>query len=100
MLLHDNMPAHCAVNVKQFLASKSICVIQHPPFSPDLALTICFIFLKVKLTFKGEHFSDSSDIQSGVTQLLKRASLHDFQHAFKDLYKGTQHSVELGGGLY
>jgi hypothetical protein len=29
--LHDNEDASCALNVKQFLASKSICVILHPP---------------------------------------------------------------------
>jgi len=46
---------------------------------------------------KGEHFSDSSDIQCGVTELLKRASLQDFQHIFKELYKGSQHCMELGG---
>jgi len=27
LLLHDNMPTHCALNVKQFLASILICVI-------------------------------------------------------------------------
>ena len=52
----------------------------------------------VKLALKGEHYSDSSDIQHDVTKLLKRASLQDFQHAFEDLYKGSQHCVELGEG--
>jgi len=42
LLLHDNMPTHCALNVKQFLASILICVIQHPPYLPDLALTVSF----------------------------------------------------------
>jgi hypothetical protein len=37
---HDQAPTHCALNVKQFIASKSICVIQQPPppSSSDLAL--------------------------------------------------------------
>jgi hypothetical protein len=78
LLLHDNTLAHYAVNVKQFLASESICVIHHPPYWTHLALTISFLFLKVKLALKGEHFSDSSDIQHGVTMLLKRALLQDF----------------------
>jgi len=67
LLLHNNMLAYCAVNVKQFLASKSMCVIHHPPYSPDLAPTISFLFLKVKLALKGELFSDSSDFQHCVT---------------------------------
>jgi hypothetical protein len=37
LLLHDNTPSHCALHVKQFLGSKWICAIQHPPFSSDLA---------------------------------------------------------------
>jgi hypothetical protein len=28
LLLHDNVPAHCTLKVKQFLASTSISVIQ------------------------------------------------------------------------
>lgn len=31
LLLHDNVPTHCMVNVKQFLASKLISVIRHHP---------------------------------------------------------------------
>jgi hypothetical protein len=31
LLLHDTAPTHCTLNVKQFLASKSICVFQASP---------------------------------------------------------------------
>jgi hypothetical protein len=40
LLMHDNAPTHCTLNVKQFLASKSICVIQHHPYLPDMALAL------------------------------------------------------------
>ena len=36
-LLSHDVPTHCTLNVKQFLASKSRCVIQHHPYSPDMA---------------------------------------------------------------
>jgi len=39
------------------------------PYSPDLALAVPPP--KVKLALKVEHFSDISDIQSRVTELLK-----------------------------
>jgi hypothetical protein len=70
---------------KQFLASKSICVIQQPPYSPELAPADFFLFPKVKLALKGERFSDISDIQRGVTKQVKGVSLQDFHHAFEDL---------------
>ena len=37
ILHHDNAPAHTALNVKQFLVSKEITTLHHPPYSPDLA---------------------------------------------------------------
>jgi hypothetical protein len=72
--------------VKKFLASKSTCVIQHPPYLPDLTPADFFLFLKVKLAL-GEHFSNISDIQRGVTKQLKGVSLQDFRGTFKDQYK-------------
>jgi histone-lysine N-methyltransferase SETMAR len=36
-LNHDNTPAHVSLVVKQFLASKNMTVVLHPPYSPDLA---------------------------------------------------------------
>ena len=37
ILHHHNAPAHTALSVKQFLVSKEITTLHHPPYSPDLA---------------------------------------------------------------
>ena len=37
VLQHDNAPAHTALSIQEFLAKKSIPVLPHPPYSPDLA---------------------------------------------------------------
>ncbi|KAJ4445043.1 hypothetical protein ANN_06842 [Periplaneta americana] len=37
MLLCDNAPAHCGIRERQFLAQKMVTVLEHPPYSPDLA---------------------------------------------------------------
>ena len=34
---HDNTPAHRALSVREFLATKQITVLEHPAYSPDLA---------------------------------------------------------------
>jgi hypothetical protein len=36
ILHHDNAPAHTALSVREFLPSKQITVLEHPPYSPDL----------------------------------------------------------------
>jgi transposase len=34
---HNNAPAHMALSVREFLATKQITVLEHPTYSPDLA---------------------------------------------------------------
>jgi len=37
ILHHDNAPAHTALSVREFLATKQITVLEHPAYSPGLA---------------------------------------------------------------
>jgi len=56
-ILHqDNAPAHNALSVKQFLANKSITVLEHPPYLPDLAPCDFVLFPKIMSVLKGTHF--------------------------------------------
>ena len=48
ILHHDNAPAHTALSVREFLATKQITVLKHPAFSPDLAPNDFFLFPKIK----------------------------------------------------
>ncbi|GFV81807.1 putative mariner transposase [Trichonephila clavipes] len=52
----DNAPAHFALSVKRFLAKHSIPVLEHPPYSPDLAPCDFYLFPKVKSALKGTRF--------------------------------------------
>jgi hypothetical protein len=58
ILHHDNAPAHMALSVREFLASKQITVLEHPPYSLNLAPNYFFLFLKIKEILKGRHFDD------------------------------------------
>jgi len=64
-LHHNNAPAHTALSVKEFLASKQITVLEHPAYSPDLAPNDIFLFLKIKEILKRRHFNDTT---SGIIQ--------------------------------
>jgi hypothetical protein len=37
ILHHDSAPAHMALSARELLASKQITVLEHPPYSLDLA---------------------------------------------------------------
>jgi len=42
ILHHDNAPAHMALSVREFLATKQITVLEHPAYSPDLTPNVFF----------------------------------------------------------
>ena len=82
-LLHDNAPSHNATIVNQFLAQRKVNVLEHPPYSPDLAPADYFLFPKVKSHLKRRLFDSISDIQKAVTSTSNTIAKGDF-------YKGTQ----------
>ena len=77
-LLHDNAPSHKATIVKQFLAQRKVTVLEHPPYSPDLAPADYVLFPKVKSHLKGCPFDSISDIEKAVTSTLNTIAKDDF----------------------
>ena len=69
MLLLDNAPAHSALHVRQFLAQKMVTVLDHPPYSPDLAPVDFFLFLHLKAAIKGACFADVNAIKECFRKL-------------------------------
>jgi hypothetical protein len=50
--------------VREFLAIKQITVLEHPPYSPDLAPNGFFLLPKIKDILKGRLFDDTDDSSS------------------------------------
>ena len=59
----DNLPAHTALAIREFLAKKKIPVLPQPPYSPDLAPCNFYLFPKLKLKLKGHRFGTIEQIQ-------------------------------------
>jgi len=82
-ILHqDNAPAHTALSVREFLATKQIPVLEQPAHSLDLAPGDFFLFPKIKEILKGRHFDDTDDIWSNTTAALKTIPQNQFQNCF------------------
>ena len=48
-ILHDNAKPHVAKIVKDYLNNEGLTIIDHPPYSPDLAPCDFWLFSKLKL---------------------------------------------------
>jgi len=72
-------------------------VLDHPPYSPDLAPADYFLFPKVKSLLKGRLFVSISDIQKAVTSTLNTIANDDFYKGIQKLYDCTNLCVQLEG---
>jgi hypothetical protein len=66
--------------VKQFLAEKQTAVLEHPPYSPDLAPCDFFLFPKVKSVLKGTRFASVTEVKKKTTELLRQLTDDEPQH--------------------
>jgi hypothetical protein len=76
-------PAHTTVSVREFLASKQISVLDHPPYSLDLAPNNFFLFPKINEILKGRYLYDFDDIRSNTLVALKAIPQNQLQNCFK-----------------
>ena len=95
-LLHDNAPSHNATIIKQFFLAQ-VTVLDHPPYSPDLAPADYFLFPKVKSHLKGRLFDSISDIQKAVTITLNAIAKDDLYKGIQKLYDRANLYVQLEG---
>ena len=83
ILHHDNAPAHNALSVKRYLEKNNIPVMEHPPYSPDLAPCDFFLFRKIKTAIKGTRFVSADAVKAKATHLLNSLTQDDLQHCYQ-----------------
>ncbi|KAG5310121.1 MOS1T transposase, partial [Acromyrmex insinuator] len=99
-LLHDNAPSHTSLIVRQCLARNRVSVLNHPPYSPDLAPCDFSLFPKLKLKLKGRFFDDIPTIQSASTQALEAIPQTELEHAFESLLNSCNKCIEVRGQYF
>jgi len=62
LFLHDNAPAHRALATQKKLAYLGFQCLDHPPYSPELALLDYHLFPGLKKQLKGRHFSSEAEV--------------------------------------
>ncbi|GBL98944.1 Histone-lysine N-methyltransferase SETMAR [Araneus ventricosus] len=99
-LLHDNSRPHIAIRVRQFLATRKVTLLEHPPYSPDLAPADFFLFPRLKGVLQGLRFSDIAQIQQRVTTVLRAIPKEAFADSFQQLYNRCQKCIVANGNYF
>ena len=100
MLHHDNAPAHTALSTRQLLANKQVTVLDHPPYSPDLAPCDFWLFPKLKSVVKGLHFASVDEIKDRVTRELRCLAEEDFAGCFQAWQRWMIKCINSGGNYF
>jgi hypothetical protein len=83
--------------VRELLATKQITVLEHPPYSLDLAYNDFFLFSKIKEILEGRHFDDVDDIRSNATAALKAIPQNQFQKCSEGLTRRWHQCIASQG---
>jgi len=82
LLHHDNVPAHTSHVVREFLTNNNMTIVPYTAYSPDLAPCDFYVFPKMKLRVKGQHFVSIEEIQAQSQLVLNTLTLVDFKNCF------------------
>ena len=92
----DNAPLHPVAVVHDWLATRDVQVLPHPPYSPDLAPADFFFFPKMKEGLAGRHLDQKSFMKAwgGVASMFTK---EDFAAAFREWLEQSEICVRVGG---
>jgi histone-lysine N-methyltransferase SETMAR len=93
----DNAPVHTAAKVTDFMAARGIKLIEHPPYSPDLAPADYFLFPRVKKELAGLTMTQDT-FKKSWEGAVKSLAAADFAEAFRRWYQRHEKCVSIGGG--
>jgi histone-lysine N-methyltransferase SETMAR len=65
-MLHDNVGPHTASATQDLILTFGWEQFDHPPYSPDLALSDFHVFLHLKTFLGGRRFHDDSEVKDAV----------------------------------
>lgn len=79
------------------MADKRIPILEHPPYSPDLAPCDFYLFPKLKTALKGTRFHTLEEVKTKTADQLKGLTSDDLQHCFEQWKIRMQRCVDKGG---
>ena len=96
-LHHDNASSHTAVKTRQFLEASNLQLIDHPPYSPDLAPCDFWLFPKLSEKLAGTNFRRVQDLARRINSEMKSIPVSEYSECFVKWMTRLQKCVNLRG---
>ncbi|GBP52513.1 Histone-lysine N-methyltransferase SETMAR [Eumeta japonica] len=96
-VLQDNASVHTARVSRQALKDTGFSEIDHPPYSPDLALSDYFLFSNLKKELRDRRFVDDNQMKMAVESHFDCKEKEYFLGGLKALYTRCEKYISLEG---
>lgn len=96
-LLVDNAPIHASELSNFTTIDSGFSLLQHPPYSPDLAPSDFHLFKHLKKALRGKHFQTPDELKLYVEQWFIALEPDFFSRGFDDLVTRWQKAVAVEG---
>ena len=97
LALHDNAPAHRALETQEKLAYLGFQCLDHPPYSPDLAPSDYHLFHALKKTIENSPFFVDSEVIAAADTWLDGQPSEFFLSGLQMLEQWARKCTELCG---
>ena len=99
-LHQDNTVPHKARITQTYLDDNGIHLMEHRPYSPDLASCDFWPFPKVKSALAGKHFSKIQDLAQAVHAEMRAIPASEYQECFQKQKMRMQRFIEVEGSYF
>lgn len=98
VLFHqDNAPVHKAAIAMAAIQEAGFELVEHPPYSPDLAPSDFYLFPRLKEHLRGKKFDDDSDVMAAVEDFFESQDKYFFSKGIVGLEKRWTKCIDLLG---
>lgn len=97
VLLHDNARPHTAVHTAETLQKLKFKVLDHPPYSPDLAPSDYHLFGPLKQALRGRRFDSDEAVKEAVHSWLAAQPKTFFYEGIRKLVERWTKCIEKQG---
>ena len=100
MLHHDNASPHKARLTQTYLDENGIHLMEHPPYSPDLAPCDFWLFPKIKSKIAGRPFSRIQDLAKAVHSEMRTIPTLEYRQCFEKWRMRMQRCIDVEGSYF
>lgn len=97
LLHHDNARPHCSHQTIEKIQRLKFELINHAPYSPDLAPSDFHLFPKMKEDLRGVRFASDEDVKNAVAEWLRKKDKEFFSTGFDKWVQRLQKCIDVAG---